>query len=92
MGLSMNETDTAKLAEVETKLLTLKDNIAVYDSDSPKSSLISGDCNVGYCWAAEVALAMDENPSIKIVFLKRAHINSLITGQSQRVPRTMIMQ
>lgn len=68
MGLSMNETDTAKLAEVETKLLTLKDNIAVYDSDSPKSSLISGDCNVGYCWAAEVALAMDENPSIKIVF------------------------
>ena len=91
MGLSMNETDTAKLAEVETKLLTLKDNIAVYDSDSPKSSLISGDCNIGYCWSAEVALAMDENPS-RLYSLKRAHINSLITGQSQRVPRTMIMQ
>lgn len=70
MGLSMNESDADKLSEVEEKLLTLKDNIAVYDSDSPKSSLISGDCNVGYCWSAEVALAMEENSSIEIVYPK----------------------
>ena len=68
MGLSMNETDTSKLSKVADKLQTIKDNIAVYDSDSPKSSLISGDCNVSYCWAAEIALAMEENPAIKIVF------------------------
>lgn len=68
MGLSMNETDPDKLKEVEEKLLTLKDNISVYDSDSPKSSLISGDCNVGFCWGAEIALAQDENPDIKIVY------------------------
>jgi len=70
MGLSMNETDPDKLKEVEKKLLTLKDNIKVYDSDSPKSSLISGDCTVGYCWGAEIALAMEENPDIKIVYPK----------------------
>lgn len=70
MGLSMNETDRDKLKEVEQKLLTLKDNIKVYDSDSPKSSLISGDCTVGFCWSAEIALAMEENPDIKIVFPK----------------------
>lgn len=68
MGLSMNETDPAKLAEVEEKLLTIKDNIKLYDSDSPKSALISGDCSVGMVWSAEVALAMDENPDIEIVY------------------------
>ncbi|MGN0379325.1 MAG: PotD/PotF family extracellular solute-binding protein [Butyrivibrio sp.] len=68
MGYSMNETDKDKLAEIEAKLLTLKDNVKVYDSDSPKNALISGDCTVAYCWAAEIALAMEENPSIQIVF------------------------
>lgn len=68
MGLSMNETDPDTLAQVEEKLLTLKDNIKLYDSDSPKSALISGDCTVGMVWSAEVALAMDENPDIEIVY------------------------
>ncbi len=68
MGLSMNETDPATLAEVEEKLLSLKNNIKLYDSDSPKSALISGDCSVGMVWSAEVALSMEENPDIKIVY------------------------
>ena len=68
MGLSMNETDPDKLAEVEEKLLTLKDNVKLYDSESPKSALISGDCSVGMVWSAEIALAMDENPDIEIVY------------------------
>ena len=68
MGLSMNETDPDKLKEVEEKLLTLKDNVKLYDSDSPKSALISGDCSVGMVWSAEIALAMDENPDIKVVY------------------------
>lgn len=68
MGLSMNETDPDTLASVEEKLLTLKNNVKLYDSDSPKSALISGDCSVGMIWSAEVALAMDENPDIEIVY------------------------
>lgn len=68
MGYSMNETDPEKLAEISDKLMTLKGNVSLYDSDSPKSALISGDCNVGFCWSAEIALAMDENPDIEIVF------------------------
>jgi len=68
MGYSMNETDDAKLAEIQDKLLTLKDNVKLYDSDSPKSALISGDCTVGMVWSAEVALSMDENPDIEIVY------------------------
>ena len=68
MGLSMNEADPDTLATVEEKLLTLKDNVKLYDSDSPKSALISGDCTVGMVWSAEAALAMDENPDIQIVY------------------------
>ncbi len=70
MGLSMNESDPAKLAEVEAKLLSLKDNIKLYDSDSPKSALISGDCTAGFCWSAEIALATEEEPNVKIVYPK----------------------
>ncbi|SFR64676.1 ABC transporter substrate-binding protein [Anaeromicropila populeti] len=68
MGYSMNETDTAVLSEIKDKLLTLKNNIKLYDSDSPKSALISGDCTAAFCWSAEIALAMEENSDIKIVF------------------------
>ena len=70
MGLSMNETDPATLSEVEEKLLKLKNNVKLYDSDSPKSALISGDCSVGAVWSAEAALAMEENPAIEVVYPK----------------------
>ena len=68
MGYSMNETDPDKLAEIQEKLLTLKNNIKLYDSDSPKSALISGDCAAGMIWSAEIALSMEENPDIQVVF------------------------
>lgn len=70
LGYSMNESDPAVLEKVQEKLLTLKDNVKLYDSDSPKSALISGDCTVGYVWSAEIALAMEENPDIKVVYPK----------------------
>ena len=50
--------------------MKLKDNIKVYDSDSPKSALINGDCVLGAIWSAEIALAQRENPAIQIVFPK----------------------
>lgn len=68
IGYSMNETDPAKLAQVKDRLLSLKNNIKLYDSDSPKSALISGDCYLAVIWSAEIALAMEENPAIEIVY------------------------
>jgi spermidine/putrescine-binding protein len=68
MGYSMSETDPEKLQEISDKLMKLKDNVKLYDSDSPKSALISGDCTVASCWSAEIALAMEENPDIKLVY------------------------
>lgn len=68
LGYSMSTSDSAELEEISEKLMTLKDNVKVYDSDSPKSVLISGDCSVGMVWSAEIAMAMDENPDIEIVY------------------------
>lgn len=68
LGFDFNETDPAKLAETESKLVELKNNVVLYDSDSPKSAIISGDCSAGMIWSAEVALAMEENPNIQVVY------------------------
>ncbi len=68
IGYSMSETDPAILEKVKQQVLSLKSNIKLYDSDSPKSALISGDCSLAFCWSAEIALAMEENPAIEIVY------------------------
>ncbi len=68
LGYGMNPTDTNELDEIEDKILELKNNIKIYDSDSPKSALISGDVAVAYCWSAEIALAMEENEDIICVY------------------------
>lgn len=68
IGVSNNETDESKLELVRAQVMKLKDNIKVYDSDSPKSALINGDCVLGAIWSAEIALAQRENPAIQIVF------------------------
>ncbi len=70
IGVSNNETDESKLELVRAQVMKLKDNIKVYDSDSPKSALINGDCVLGAIWSAEIALAQRENPAIQIVFPK----------------------
>ena len=77
MGYSMNETDPELLSQIEEKLLTLKDNIRLYDSDSPKSALISGDCAVGYVWSAEAALAI-----LRWYIPQRGLTSLWITGRS----------
>lgn len=70
LGYSFNETDPAKLEEAKSELLKLKENIKIFDSDSPKTSLINGEAAAGYVWGAEAVLAQNENPDIKVFFPK----------------------
>ena len=67
MGKTMSETDPAILGEAETKLKALMPNIKSFDSDSPKTMLISGEAKAGYVWGAEASLAHRENDKIKTV-------------------------
>lgn len=68
LGYSINETDPAKLAEIKAKLIEMKPNIKIFDSDTPKASMISGETSIGYMWCAEVVLSMQENPNIVPVY------------------------
>lgn len=68
LGYSMSTSDPNELAEIKAKLLTIKPNVKLYDSDSPKSALISGECSLASVWNAEIALAMEDNESIDIVY------------------------
>lgn len=68
LGYDFNETDPAKLAKTKAKLMQLKPNIKLLDSDSPKTALINGECSVGLIYNAEIALAQEQNPDIQVVF------------------------
>ncbi|MDR0812995.1 MAG: spermidine/putrescine ABC transporter substrate-binding protein [Oscillospiraceae bacterium] len=68
LGFDYNETDPAKLAQTEAKLMELKPNIKLLDSDSPKTAMINGETTIGLIYSAEIAIAMDEVPAIEVVF------------------------
>lgn len=70
LGYSFNETDQAKLDEAKEWLLKLVPNVKAYDSDSPKTKMISGETTAGLIWNGEAALAMQENPDIQIAWPK----------------------
>lgn len=68
LGYDLNTTNEAELAEASAKLKKLIPNIAMFDSDSPKSALIAGDADLGMTWTAEALLAQQENPAIQYVY------------------------
>ncbi len=74
LGYDVNSTDPVQLAEAKQKLIELKPNIRLFDSDSPKTPLLAGDVDLGIVWNGEAFLAQQENPAIKYVFPKEGSI------------------
>lgn len=70
LGYDINSTDPAQLNEAKAKLAQLMPNIKLFDSDSPKTALISGDVDLGIVWTGEAFLAQQENPDIQYVYPK----------------------
>lgn len=68
LGYDMNEVDEDKLNDAKDWLLKLKSNVKIFDSDSPKSFLITKEVGIGVLWNAEATIAMQENKDIKVVF------------------------
>jgi len=77
LGYDMNEIDDKKLEEAKNWILELKKNIKAFDSDSPKTFLITEEVNIGILWNAEGAIAHNYNPNIKIVYPKEGFAISL---------------
>jgi spermidine/putrescine-binding protein len=67
LGYDKNSTDPAQLQAAKKKLLELTPNIKLYDSDSPKTALLSGEAVAGVVWNGEAALAHQEDPTIDYI-------------------------
>lgn len=74
LGYDVNTTDETELAEAEEKLLELMPNIRVFDSDSPKTPLVSGEVDLGIVWNGEAFLTQQENPAFQYVFPEEGSI------------------
>ncbi len=68
LGYDINTTDPDQLAKAKEKFKELAPNVQLYDSDSPKTALLSGEAALGMVWNGEAALAHRENPAITYVF------------------------
>lgn len=84
LGYDMNSTDEVELDEAKEWLLELKLNIKAFDSDSPKSFLISKEASIGVMWSAEAILAKNENSNIEIIMPEE--------GQSVSIDNFAIME
>lgn len=68
MGQSMNTTDDAILAEAEEKLMALAPNVHVLEYENLHNYVISGDVAAAYTFTPFVALAVEANPDLKVVW------------------------
>jgi spermidine/putrescine-binding protein len=68
LGYDVNTQDEAQLEEAKNKLAELVPNIKLFDSDSPKTSLIAGDVDLGMTWTGEAFLAQLEVPTIEYIY------------------------
>ncbi|GIN21573.1 MAG TPA: spermidine/putrescine ABC transporter substrate-binding protein [Bacillus bacterium] len=67
LGYDPNSTKEEEIVAAGEELKKLTPNIKVYDSDNAKNLLISNEVKAGVVYGAEAALAMRENPNIKVV-------------------------
>lgn len=64
LGYSKNTTDPSQLNEAQQKLLALKPNIRLFDSDSPESAILSGEAWAGIVWNGNASLGYAEDPNL----------------------------
>lgn len=64
LGYDKNSTDQAQLQAAEKKLVDLKPNILLFNSDDPETSLITGETWAGLVYNGNATLAFQENPNI----------------------------
>ncbi len=65
---NMNSTDSEELEEAKKWLLNINNNVKAFDSDSPKTFLITNEVDIGVIWNAEATLAHEANNNIEIIY------------------------
>jgi spermidine/putrescine-binding protein len=67
LGFDRNSTHPDELAQARDKLIALKPNIKLFDSDSPKTALLGGEVDAGVVYNGEGALIRREDPAFTYV-------------------------
>ena len=65
---NMNETVDYVLEKAKNWLIELNPNVKAFDSDSPKTLLITGEVDIGVIWNAEATIAKQYNDNIEIIY------------------------
>jgi spermidine/putrescine-binding protein len=68
LGYSLNTTKTEELAKVAEALKALKNNVKVYDSDSPKTPMLNNETKIGFMWNAEASICAAKSSDYEVVF------------------------
>nr|WP_321467811.1 extracellular solute-binding protein [uncultured Desulfobulbus sp.] len=68
LGYSINETAPEHLHQAYEKLQSLMPQVRVFDSDSPKQALLSGEVAAGLVYNGEAYIANGENPDIEYIY------------------------
>ncbi len=62
LGYDPNTTDENQIKEATDFLKKMKSNVKVFDGDSPRKSLLNGECSVALIYNGDLAIAMNEQP------------------------------
>ena len=73
LGYSVNEKNPDRLHRAFEKLQALMPQVRVFDSDSPKQALLSGEVAAGVVWNGEAYIANGENNAISYVYPKEGY-------------------
>jgi spermidine/putrescine transport system substrate-binding protein len=68
LGYSINEKDPEHLRQTYEKLRSLMPSVRVFDSDSPKQALLSGEVAAGLVYNGEAYIANNENKAIRYIY------------------------
>lgn len=77
MGYSVNNLNKTNYNDVKNFLLKLKKNVKAFDSDSPKTFLITDEVDIGIMWSAEAIMAKEYNDNIEIIIPKEGYAISM---------------
>lgn len=77
LGYDINDTNKEHLEEAYNFLMKLKKNVKAFDSDSPKTFLITKEVDIGLIWNAESILAKEENDNIEIIYPEDGYVLSM---------------
>lgn len=77
LGYDINKLNEVNYNEAKDFLLKLKSNIKAFDSDSPKSFLMTDEVDLGIMWSAEAILANKHNSAIEIIIPSSGHTISM---------------